>query len=75
MTDSDPVPLLLHFGTFAMTTALRISSSRKLLALAVGLGLLPAAMPGAALAGGGTTAKTPKCDPAVQVCESGRKNG
>ena len=49
-------------------------SLRKLLTVAVGAGILGGSAPAAALAGGGTT-KPPKCDPTVQVCDDGRKNG
>jgi hypothetical protein len=44
-------------------------------AVAVAAGLLAGAMPTAALAGGGKEAKPLKCDPTVEVCKDGRKNG
>jgi hypothetical protein len=53
------------------------SLSRTVSVVAVAAGLLAGAAPGPAFAGGSTppTVKPPKCDPAVQVCSGGRKNG
>ena len=53
------------------------SPFRKVLVLAVSAGLLAGATPSAALAGGGgaKVAKPPKCDPLVDLCNDGRKNG
>lgn len=54
----------------------RTTVSHRLVAAAVAAGLLAAAVPGAALAGGGKPEGTKaQCDPKVQVCDSGRKNG
>ncbi len=53
-------------------------SVRKLLTVALSVGLLSAATPGVALAGGGAQTKaspSPKCDPTTTVCGDGRKNG
>ena len=52
-----------------------VPSLRKLAILVVGVGLVSGATPGAAVAGGGTQSKPTKCDPIVQVCGDGRKNG
>ena len=51
------------------------SPFRKVLVLAVTAGLLSGATPAAALAGDAKAAKPPKCDPTVEVCNDGRKNG
>ena len=62
--------------TGGMSSPRSIRSIRNALVAAAGAGLLAGAAPAAALAGGGDRpAKPPKCDPTVQVCDSGRKNG
>jgi hypothetical protein len=59
-----------------MPAPLPSSPFRKVLVLAASAGLLAGATPAAAVAGGAAkVVKPPKCDPAVAVCDDGRKNG
>ncbi len=58
-----------------MTKLSLIPSLRRFATVAVSAGLLAGATPGAAVAGGPPQSKPMKCDPTVEVCKDGRKNG
>ncbi len=61
--------------TRPMSFSCPASPFRKVAVLALAAGALAGATPTAAVAGGDKGGKPPKCDPAVQVCQDGRKNG